>query len=104
VFFKGELDNPPIRLDSFMGSKNFTYTTVMYELITQKGKQSLPYCSITEVYSPQFLSMSELDLIYINSGLHTMHANVRESFMANTSSATKVQENINLLKEALLIK
>ena len=104
VFFKGKLDHIPVRLDSLMGSKNSSYTTVMYELIAQKGKDSLPYCSITEVYSPQFLTMPELDLIYSDSGLHKIQGNVRESFTANTSSATKIQENISFLKEALLIK
>lgn len=64
IFFKQDVNNLPSYVNNLMKNNSNSYSVVMYQLVAKNQEESLPYCTITEIYSPYFLTMKDLDIIY----------------------------------------
>lgn len=64
LFFKGLVEDMPDRLHNLMHAQERAFATVIYNLVAKEGNNYYPYCTIVEVYSPEFLTLVEVDQIY----------------------------------------
>ncbi|MFA6915833.1 MAG: hypothetical protein WC222_05505 [Parachlamydiales bacterium] len=64
LFFKGLVEDMPDRLQSLMHTQERAFATVIYNLVAKEGNNYYPYCTIVEVYSPEFLTLVDVDQIY----------------------------------------
>lgn len=67
LFFKGLVGDMPNQVQTLMHTKEVAFATVMYNLSAKSESRCLPYCTIVEVYAPDFLTIEEVDLIYPES-------------------------------------
>ena len=54
----------PDQLQNLMHTQERAFATVIYNLLAKEGNNYYPYCTIAEVYSPEFLTLTEVDQIY----------------------------------------
>ncbi|MBA3238042.1 MAG: hypothetical protein H0T62_06790 [Parachlamydiaceae bacterium] len=64
LFFKGLVEDMPVQVQTLMHTKENSFATVIYNLSAKSERGYLPYCTIVEIYAPQFLTLEEIDLIY----------------------------------------
>ena len=64
LFFKGFLEDMPDRVQLLMHTEEFLHAAIIYNLVAIRENENYPYCTILEVYSPQFLSVAEVQQIY----------------------------------------
>jgi hypothetical protein len=57
----------PNQVQKLMHTKESAFATVIYNLFAKSESEFLPFCTIVEVYAPEFLSLAEVDLIYPES-------------------------------------
>jgi hypothetical protein len=62
--FKGLVEDMPTQVQTLMHTKDNTFATVIYDLFAKSEKAYCFYCTIVEVYAPEFLTLEEIDLIY----------------------------------------
>lgn len=63
IIFKGEISDVPEKILHAMRVSPTKLATTVYELKAKIGDELLPYCTITELYSPEFLTLLDLNLI-----------------------------------------
>lgn len=54
----------PDQLQNLMHTQERAFATVIYNLLAKEGNDYYSYCTIVEVYSPEFLTLVEVDHIY----------------------------------------
>jgi len=64
LFFKGLVEDMPNQLQNLLHTKECAFATVIYNLLAKEGNNYYPYCTIVEIYSPEFLTLVEVDQIY----------------------------------------
>ncbi len=64
LFYKALLEDMPDQLRNLMHTRECAFGTVIYNLLAKEGNNYYPYCTILEVYSPEFLTSVEIDQIY----------------------------------------
>jgi len=67
ILFKGLVEGIPDQLQCLMHTQKHTFATVIYNLSAKEGNNDYPYCTIAEIYSPEFLTLVEVDQIYPES-------------------------------------
>ncbi|MBI3236607.1 MAG: hypothetical protein HYZ48_02745 [Chlamydiales bacterium] len=67
IFFKALVKDMPDQLQNLMHTEKCAFATVIYNLSAKEGNHNYPYCTILEVYSPEFLTLVETDQIYPDS-------------------------------------
>lgn len=100
ALYRGALENMPIQLGKLMKSKSDSFATLIYDLIVKSGNKSLPYCTITEVYSPEFLTINELNGLYDNVASANQKQQVDER-LTISKTAGKVEDNLALIRAAI---
>lgn len=64
LFFKGFVEDMPEEAQNLMQTQESLYAAIIYNLMAIQDNESYPYCTILEVYSPEFLSLADVQLIY----------------------------------------
>ena len=64
LLFKGLVEDMLDRLQNLMHTPGHAFATVIYNLEAKEGYNYYPYCTIVEVYSPDFLTVLEVDQVY----------------------------------------
>ena len=62
--FKGIVDDLPKQAQDLMHTQERIFATVIYNLLGKEENKDYPYCTIVEVYSPEFLTLEEVNQIY----------------------------------------
>jgi|GEM_PF-2597696 len=64
LFFRGNIVDMQDERKHLTHTLKSTFAAIIYDLEAINEKGSYPYCTILEVYSPEFLSLVELEQIY----------------------------------------
>jgi hypothetical protein len=101
IMFKGVFDGFPRPINAMMNVTETSFAALMYDVTVKINNDIVPYCTITEVYSPDFLSIRELESLYAQSMLiNDATSHVHEQVTAATSSE-KIKENYETIKAIL---
>lgn len=65
-FFQGIVTDMPAKTEELMQVQDKNFASIAYDVVVSLGDQKYTYCSIAEVYSPEFLTMIELNQILVN--------------------------------------
>lgn len=63
IFYVGNVSNLPPEINSLMNTADNNFAAIVYDLRAEKDGVDLPYCTIAEVYSPEFLTLAEVQQI-----------------------------------------
>lgn len=85
IFYIDELNDASL-FSKFMDVDSNSIAIIIYDLSIEKDNRILPYCTIIEVYSPEFLNITEIKNLY------------------KTSTGTTVVENINMKNDIRIKK
>lgn len=64
LLFKGLVESLPQQLQNLMHTQLESFAAVIYNLYAKDVNQLYLYCTIVEIYSPEFLTLDELHQIY----------------------------------------
>lgn len=64
IFFVDEIGDLPSSVATLMHTNKNRFASIIYDLSVEKNGRVLPYCTILEVYSPEFLNLAEVKTLY----------------------------------------
>lgn len=95
IIYKGEVDRLPARVRVMMKTDQEKAAALMYHLIAKIGNSAIFYCTITEIYSPQFLTKSELEHLFLMA--RSPKDSVDEEVFIDADTKN-VENNLSLLR------
>ncbi len=98
IIFKGEVTDMPEQVLRMMRTEQNKFATVIYDMWVIKDGQRTLYSTITELDSPHFLSLSDLDQIY-GAASNTSEKTVIESIDAESFNEERVRDILALLRQ-----
>lgn len=87
VIYKNSFDNLPQKIYNLMNISKRKLPVFIYDLSAEINNKNIYYCTITEVYSDEFLNMDELNII--------------NNSLPQIENYERALQNISLLKELL---
>lgn len=100
IVFTGVFDGLPPQLNAMMKVPNTEFAATIYEVLVKINNDTVPYCTITEIFSPAFVSKTELTSLHQQFNSNPNEDKVRVQIVASTSDE-KVKENLELMKAIL---
>jgi len=101
ITFKGNVSEMPKEMNRLMNSNDNTFAALIYDLFAEKDGVVYPYSTIAEVYSPQYLTLSELNLIYPDSPTKDKEPGQVKEGLVEKASEEKVQAMINKMRDLM---
>lgn len=91
LLFEGEVGAMPAVINTMMHVNAHMFPAVIYELMAAKDGKQFDYCTITEIYSPDYVTMCELDLINIENAPP----------LAQDAEKKLIEQNLELIRVSL---
>lgn len=97
IVYQGLADEMPKKVGVMMRSDQDKFAISIYDLVVKIDGKSLPYCTITELYSPDFLTVNELNQLYQTVRSDANAPGVDER-LSTPASPKKANEILNLIR------
>lgn len=101
ITFKGLSRYMPNNIIEAMKVYQREFATVTYELVAKDGDKNFSYCTITEIYSPTFLSLEDVEQIYANEQKINDKKSLVSEKLALPIAERHANENLRLIKETI---
>lgn len=79
IFFRDNVSTMPDKIRELMHTKATNFAGIMYNLIAEKNGHLYFYCTITELYAPDFLTLSDVKEIYPDSAFLVKDQNITKN-------------------------
>lgn len=83
ILYKGEQKEMPLKILRLMNTNETIFASIIYNLYAQAEGVLYEYCTIAEVYAPQFLGLDELNHILQAESLPYNNFGVKENLLKN---------------------
>lgn len=100
LLFSGLSEPMPENVSHTLRTDSNQFASSVYDLNVKIGNESVYYCTITEIYAPEFLALDELNFLTNNANNNKTAGSVHEKISEYVESS-KVSNNFLLLRAAL---